>query len=384
VDKSIASVALARARAIAPAEGGRRSALLRPARAAPLVAVLLAAIGYGAWRRGQVSHPREWFGTIEADQMHVGSRAGGRVGKVFVGEGDRVVADQVIVELEGPDLEGQLLTARGQVEEAEAVLSKLHAGARPEEAAQAEARAQAAAAAFRASRVRALLGSGAMTAFSGLSASALRAEPAGADRGAAASTVASDQEARAQLAADLLSASRQADLAEAQAHIAESSAAERLIRAGTREEDVRAAEGRALAAQGAFNRAAALVAELRIHAPRAARVEAMLVRPGDLLAPSAPAATLVEDDQLFARVYVPETQLGYVHEGDRVWLAVDSFPGRDFAGRIESVSTSGEYLARNIQTVDDRANQVFATRVRILAPIGDLRAGMAAAVRVAR
>ena len=70
--------------------------------------------------------------------------------------------------------------------------------------------------------------------------------------------------------------------------------------------------------------------ELAIRAPRAARVEALDLRPGDILAPNAPAARLLEPAELYVRIYVPETQIGHVHPGQEVPIFVDSFPGRSF------------------------------------------------------
>jgi multidrug resistance efflux pump len=124
--------------------------------------------------------------------------------------------------------------------------------------------------------------------------------------------------------------------------------------------------------------------ELTIRAPRTARVEALDLRPGDILAPNAPAAKLLEPGELYVRIYVPETQIGHVRPGLQVPITVDSFPGRTFSGRVESVASQGEFTPRNLQTADERADQVFATRVRIEDGADVLRAGMAALVRVPR
>ncbi len=94
-----------------------------------------------------------------------------------------------------------------------------------------------------------------------------------------------------------------------------------------------------------------------IRAPRDARVESLDLRPGDILAPNATAATLLEDDQLYVRIYVPETQLGHIHVGQEVPIAVDSFPGRAFKGVVEHINQVGEYSPRNLQTADERATR---------------------------
>jgi hypothetical protein len=44
----------------------------------------------------------------------------------------------------------------------------------------------------------------------------------------------------------------------------------------------------------------------------------------------------------------------------------------------------GQYSPRNLQTADERANQVFAARIGLSGDFGELRAGMAATVREAK
>jgi len=123
---------------------------------------------------------------------------------------------------------------------------------------------------------------------------------------------------------------------------------------------------------------------LTIRAPAAGRVEALDLRPGDILAPNATAVTLVEDDQLYVRIYVPETVLGHIALGQKVAIRVDSFPKETFPGVVQHINSVGEYSPRNLQTADERADQVFATRVGIEGGVDRLRAGMAATIEVPR
>jgi multidrug resistance efflux pump len=149
-------------------------------------------------------------------------------------------------------------------------------------------------------------------------------------------------------------------------------------------EDVRSGRGLVEAAQGRLQQIDVMLDELVIRAPRASRVESLDLRPGDILAPNAPAAKLLEPAELYVRIYVPETEIGRVHPGLEVPIYVDSFPGKSFRGRVESVASEGEFTPRNLQTADERADQVFAARVRIEEGADVLRAGMAATVRVPR
>ncbi len=286
--------------------------------------------------------------------MEVGSRVGGRVLEVHVREGDNVAAGQPLVTLEKGDLPAQRRIAQGQLEQAQAVLQKVASRtlptARRAELAEAEARlqvqqAQEAKAKLDDERAQKLFSSGAGTRVD-------------ADNAALA-------------------------LRTATAQVAAQKAQKETILHGT-PEDVRSGEGMVEAAQGRLQQIDVMLDELVVRAPRASRVESLDLRPGDILAPNAPAARLLEPKELFVRIYVPETEIGRIHPGLELPIFVDSFPGRAFRGRVESVASEGEFTPRNLQTADERADQVFASRVRIEDGFDVLRAGMAAFVQVPR
>ena len=82
------------------------------------------------------------------------------------------------------------------------------------------------------------------------------------------------------------------------------------------------------------------------------------------------------------RIYVPETHLGHIQPGLKVPVTVDSFPDKAFVGIVEHINSVGEYSPRNLQTADERADQVFAARVGLRDGKDQLRAGMAAFIKV--
>jgi HlyD family secretion protein len=360
----------------------------------------LALLAWQAWQRAQ---PYEWSGTVEARTISVGSRVGGRVKAVRAQEGDRVAAGQALVEIEPADLPAQRLMAKAQLEGAMANLDKLKKGARPEEIEQANARAQTATAAFEEARVgaRAEEIAGAKARLVAMQVSLDKAELDAArarnlfasqsiSQGAlddAESTLkgaVAQRDALKQALDELQNGSRREDIQQAAARAAEARANAKLVLAGSRAEDIEAAQAEVDAAQGKLDQTEVLVSELVIRAPRPARVESLDLRPGDILAPNGVAATLLEDDQLYVRIYVPETQIGHIRPGQEVPISVDSFPRRSFRGVVEHINSEGEYSPRNLQTADERADQVFAARVGLLEGQTELRAGMAAFIHVAK
>ena len=366
--------------------------------------LILAGIGAYAYKRYRDAHaPYEWSGTVEAHTITVGSRAGGRVKAVKVREGDAVKPGQPIVELEAGDWPAQLAQAQAAQAQTEAQLDKLVAGSRPEEIAAANARTQTAQAALAettggarpeeiaAARARVVSQDVAVEKAQhdadrmhklDAAGAAVKADVDNAEialRGAHALRDA----AREQLA-QLVNGSRREDIAQAQARKAEQTASLQLTKAGPRSEDLRVAKAQVDSAKARVAQIQTMIDELVIIAPptiKSARVEALDLRPGDILGPNAPAATLLEEGELYVRIYVPETELGRIAVGQPVPVHVDTFPDETFAGTVEHINMVGEYSPRNLQTADERADQVFAARVDV-PNATRLRAGMAAFIKV--
>jgi len=387
-----------------------------PARFIPLVLVL-GGVGWYAFHRYQLAHaPYEWSGTVEARTIALGSRAGGRIKEIKVKEGDRIKLGDALLILEPGDWPAQKEQADAALAQAEATLDKLKAGARPEEIDAAKARAQTAQAAFqeavtgtRPEQVAAAKARWIATESAVEKAQhdvdrlhklrdAGAAVPADVDNAEIAlkGAIAQRDASKNQLD-ELEHGSRREDIAQAKARASEQVASEKLVTAGTRVEDIRVAEAQVKAAKGKVDQIANMIDELTIRAPAViadakgqprtdwtARVEALDLRPGDIIAPNATAVTLVEDDQLFVRIYVPETELGHIKLDETVPITVDSFSGESFTGKVEHINQIGEYSPRNLQTADERANQVFGTRIGLTSGADKLRAGMAAFIKVPR
>lgn len=103
-----------------------------------LIVVVLAAVGGAYWLRNAVlvqSPPvGEWqaSGFIEAEEVDIAPEIGGRIAAVLVEEGDEVEQGDVLLRLQDDVLSAQVELARARLQEAEASLALMQAGARPE------------------------------------------------------------------------------------------------------------------------------------------------------------------------------------------------------------------------------------------------------------
>jgi multidrug resistance efflux pump len=176
--------------------------------------------------------------------------------------------------------------------------------------------------------------------------------------------------------------SRKEDIAEAAGEMAKALAQLKLYQRGIRDEDKAAADAELQSAKAKLAEMEANVAEAEIKAPGVARVEVIAIRPGDLVAPNQPILRILRSDDTWVKVFVPETRLGKIHVGQKAWVRSDTFPDRRFAGKVIHVESISEFLPRNVQSLDERRNQVFGVKVALTEPeaIKTFKPGMAAQV----
>ena len=308
----------------------RKTLLQRVVLLVVLVAVAAAlAIYYVRQRR-----PQELVlsGTLEARTVNVGSLVGGRVERVLADEGAHVAAGQVLVTIETETIDRQIAEQRAAIENATAQLAKGIAGPRSEEI------AKAAAVAGNDERDRRRM-------------AALYRD------GIVAKELLDDATTKAKTSADDL----------------------RILQEGTRKEDIAALRAQAEQQQRRLDTLLQQRAETVVRSSVTGTVQSFPLRPGDLVAPNQTVAEILEESQLWARVYVPETQLGLIRVGQPARVRVDTFPDQWFPGHVASVSAQGEYTPRNVQTRAQRIEQMFGVKV-LVDPSPRLHAGMTAEV----
>src|SRR3989442_15928383 len=168
---------------------------------------------------------------------------------------------------------------------------------------------------------------------------------------------------------------RPEEIASAEARYQQALASLEKMEHGNRREDIEQAKAAYAYEQARFR-------ERQVVAPSAAIVEVLDVRPGDLIAPNTPVATLLEKDQIYVRIYIPETEYGRLKLGQKAEVRVDSFPNTVFEGVLEQINQRAEFLPRNVQTREERVHQGFGVKIRISDPAGRVLAGMAADVKL--
>ncbi|MCA9037457.1 MAG: efflux RND transporter periplasmic adaptor subunit [Planctomycetaceae bacterium] len=337
-------------------------------------------------------------GFVEADEIRVGSRIGGRVQRVMVDEGDTVSKGEVLVELEPFDLMEKRAEANQRLAQHAAVLRKLKAGLRAEEVAQSAARREQAKAILEKAKngPRPLdIDSAAARleqAEAELELAQIAYKRAETSLGQKAINQSDFDEVEKQLrvaranrtvrAAELellREGTRKEDISAVQAAFDEADAAWKLASLGYREEEIAEASATVEAAAASLAAIDQQLKELQITAPGDGTVEAIDLQPGDLISPGGPALSLLNHRQLWIRTYVPENRLN-ISINQKVGITVDSLPGQKFEGRISFIARQAEFTPGNIQTPEERSKQVFRMKVLLSDHSEVLRPGMAADV----
>jgi HlyD family secretion protein len=116
----------------------------------------------------------------------------------------------------------------------------------------------------------------------------------------------------------------------------------------------------------------------RVVNPAAGTVLTTYVDAGELVQPGQPLYRIADLDTLELRAYVTGAQLPQVRLGQRVEVRVDSAGGgtRSLPGVVSWIASQAEFTPTPVQTRDERADLVYAVKVRVPNPDGVLKIGM--------
>ncbi len=289
-------------------------------------------------------------GTVEATDAQLGFQAPGRIVEVVPHEGDRIESGAEVARLDATETEARRSQAAAALAAAKAQLAELEAGFRSEEVAQAR---------------------------SGLAAAGDRVSDAQRDlertrklyEGKAVSRETLD---KSQLGIDL--ATSQRDQAAEQL---------RLLERGPRRERIDAARAQVTAAEAAVSTLDATLANLRIVAPFSGVVSVRHREPGEIVPAGAAVVTLLDPNDRWVRIYVPENRLGAVQLGEKAAITSDTFPGKSYTGEVSYIASEAEFTPKNVQTTQERVRLVYAVKVRVTGdPDVELKPGLPADVEL--
>lgn len=306
---------------------------------AALVLALVVA-GLVIWKILQPTGPGEGFisgnGRLEATEIDVSAKLGGRVQDILVSEGDNVTAGQILAHMQVQTLEAQRDEARARQQQSITVV--------------ASAEAQVA---VRESDKLALL---ALVAQRESELDAAQRRLARSEtlsrEGAASAQELDDDRARTR--------SVQAALVAAQAQVGAAQAA--IVAARTQVVGARSA---ATAVEATVTRVKADIDDSALTAPRAGRVQYRIVQPGEVLGAGGKVLNLVDLSDVYMSFFVPEAVAGKLALGADVHLILDAAPQYVIPAKVSFVASTAQFTPKTVETASERQKLMFRVKAQI-------------------
>ena len=115
-----------------------------------------------------------------------------------------------------------------------------------------------------------------------------------------------------------------------------------------------------------------------LRAPSAGVITVRQAELGEVVAPGSPVVTLADLDHIWLRAYIAETDLGRIHWGQEATVTTDTYPGKQYHGRISFISSNAEFTPKSVQTNKERVMLVYRIKIDIDNPNHELKPGMPA------
>lgn len=309
-------------------------------KAGGLLLALLVALGLGLWGPWQGNRPDSGLvsgnGRIEATEIAVAAKYAGRLQTLLVREGDFVEAGQPLARLQSDSLQAQHDEARARLQQAQQAIQTALV-----QVAQAESSHQAALA------VVAQRESDLDTARRRLP----RSEQLARD-GFFSEQLLDDDRAKVRTLTAALTA------AQAQARAAQAGVA-------AARTQVPAAEANVQALQATLHRIEVELADNRLTAPRAGRVQFLIAHPGEIVASGGRVLSLVDLSDVYMTFFLPETVAGRVALGSEVRIVLDAAPEFVVPAQVSFVASTAQFTPKTVETASERQKLMFRVRARV-------------------
>ena len=307
-----------------------------------LLAVLAAvtAAGTYAWSTLRPQGPGEGFvsgnGRIEATEVDVAAKLGGRVQSILVKEGDFVTAGQPLAHMQIDTLEASHDEAKARHQQAVAAVANAEAQVAVRES---DRQAALALVAQRQSELDAAQRRLARS-------QTLVREGASSDQ-----EVDDDRARERSLQAAVVASRAQAEAAQAA-----------ITAARTQVASARAA---VTAAQATVARIKADIDDSALVAPRSGRVQYRIAQPGEVIGGGGKVLNLVDLSDVYMTFFLPETVAGQLALGSEVRIVLDAAPQLVIPARVSFVASTAQFTPKTVETASERQKMMFRVKAQI-------------------
>ena len=307
-----------------------------------LLAVLaaVAAAGAYAWSTLRPQGPGEGFvsgnGRIEATEIDVAAKLGGRVQSIVVKEGDFVTAGQPLAHMQIDTLQASHDEARARHQQAVAAVANAEAQVAVRES---DRQAALALVAQRQSELDAAQRRLARS-------QTLVREGASSDQ-----EVDDDRARERSLEAAVVASRAQAEAAQAA-----------ITAARTQVASARAA---VTAAQATVARIKADIDDSALVAPRSGRVQYRIAQPGEVIGGGGKVLNLVDLSDVYMTFFLPEPVAGRLALGSEVRIVLDAAPQLVIPAKVSFVASTAQFTPKTVETASERQKMMFRVKAQI-------------------
>ena len=147
---------------------------------------------------------------------------------------------------------------------------------------------------------------------------------------------------------------------------------------GTRKEEIAVAQANLGQSRASLGMSRVNLDYTILRAPSAGVITVRQAELGEVVSPGSPVVTLADLDHLWLRAYIAETDLGRIHWGQDAAITTDTYPGKQYHGRISFISSTAEFTPKSVQTNKERVTLVYRIKIDVENPNHELKPGMPA------
>jgi HlyD family secretion protein len=116
--------------------------------------------------------------------------------------------------------------------------------------------------------------------------------------------------------------------------------------------------------------------ELQIFAPIDGTIITRPVEVGQVVNAVSPLFVMINLNNIYMKIYIPESQIGKLQLGSEARIYVDAYADRYFVGKVTKISDQAQFTPKNVETKEERVKLVFAVEIAVDNPEGALKPGM--------
>jgi HlyD family secretion protein len=150
------------------------------------------------------------------------------------------------------------------------------------------------------------------------------------------------------------------------------------ITEGTRKEEIAVRRADLQLAQENLKKSRVNLSYTVLSAPVSGVVLVRQAELGEVVSPGTPVVTIADVDHLWMRGYINETDLGHVRWDQPATVRTDTYPDKNYHGRVSFIASQAEFTPKSVETYKERVTLVYRVKIDLENPNHELKPGMPA------